>query len=76
MISHDEEEPKTIKRALYGPTPKVWIKAMKEEINSMKSNQVVIWLIYRYVIRPLGTSGFSIINIRQIGKLANIKLDW
>ena len=32
MISHDEEKPKTIKQALYGPTSKVWIKAMKEEL--------------------------------------------
>ena len=40
MIPHDEEEPKTIQEALFGPTSKEWIKAMKEEMNSMKSNQV------------------------------------
>ena len=40
MIAHDEEEPKTIQEALFGPTSKEWIKAMKEEMNSMKSNQV------------------------------------
>ena len=46
MIAHDEEEPKTIQQALSGLTSKEIIKAMEEEINSMKSNQVLIWLIY------------------------------
>ena len=40
MISHDEEELKTFKEALCGPTSKEWIKAMEEEMNSMKSNHV------------------------------------
>ena len=40
MIAHDEEKPKTIQDALFGPTSKEWIKAMEEKMNSMKSNQV------------------------------------
>ena len=39
MIAYDEEEPKTIQEALFGPTSKEWIKEMEEEMNSMKSNQ-------------------------------------
>ena len=40
MISHDEEEQKTIQEALFGPTSKEWIKAMEGEINSMESYHV------------------------------------
>ena len=40
MIADDEEEPKIIQEAISGPTFKEWIKAMEEEMNSMKSNQV------------------------------------
>ena len=40
MIAYDEEEPKTIQEALFGPTSKEWIKVMEEEMNSMKFNQV------------------------------------
>ena len=40
MIAHDEEEQKTIKESFSGPTSNEWIKAMEEEMNSMKSNQV------------------------------------
>ena len=40
MIAHDEEEPKTIQQALFGPKSKEWFEAMKEEMNSMESNQV------------------------------------
>ena len=38
MIAHDEEEPKTIQEALSGPISKEWIKAMEDEMNSMKYN--------------------------------------
>ena len=38
MIAHEEKDPKTIQEALSGPTFKEWIKAMKEEMNSMESN--------------------------------------
>ena len=38
MISHDEEDPKTIQQAFSSPTSKEWIKAMGKEMNSMKSN--------------------------------------
>ena len=40
MIAHKEEKPKTIQEALFGPTSKEWIKAMEDEMNSMKSSQV------------------------------------
>ena len=40
MIAHDEEEPKTIQLALFGPKAKEWFEAMKEEMNSMESNRV------------------------------------
>ena len=40
MIAHDEEEPKTIQQVLSGPNSKEWFEAMKEEMNSMESNQV------------------------------------
>ena len=37
---HDNEEPKNINEALFGPEAKEWIKAMEEEMESMKTNQV------------------------------------
>ena len=40
MISHDEEEPKTIQQAFYGPKAKEWFEVMKEEMNSMESIRV------------------------------------
>ena len=40
MITHDEEESKTIQQALFGPNAKKWFEAMEEEMNSMKSNRV------------------------------------
>ena len=40
MIAHDDEEPKRIQQALSSPKAKEWFEAMKEEMNSMKSNRV------------------------------------
>ena len=40
MIAHDEEEPKTLQQALSSPKAKEWFEAIKEEMNSMESNQV------------------------------------
>ena len=40
MIAHHEEESKIIQQALSGPKAKEWFEAMKEEMNSMKSNRV------------------------------------
>ena len=37
---HDDEEPKNVKEALFGPKAKEWIKAMEEEMESMNANQV------------------------------------
>ena len=34
------------------------------------------WLIYYFVVRPLGTSGFSILNVCQMGQLIDINLNW
>ena len=36
----DDKEPKNVNKALSGPKAKEWIKAMKEEMESMKTNQV------------------------------------
>ena len=40
IVRHDDEEPKNVNEALSGPKAKEWIKAMEEEIESMKNNQV------------------------------------
>ena len=40
MIAHDDEESKTISKALSGSTSKEWIKTMEEKMNLMKYNQV------------------------------------
>ena len=40
IAPHDDEEPKNINEALFGPKAKERIKAMEEEIESMNTNQV------------------------------------
>ena len=37
---HDDEEPKNVNEALFDHKTKEWIKAMKEEMESMNANQV------------------------------------
>ena len=69
MIAHDEEEPKTIQQALFNPNAKKWLEAMEEEMNSIEFG---IWLIYRQVVGLLGTSGFSILNVKHMRQLKDI----
>lgn len=40
IASQDDEEPQTLSDALSSHKTKEWIQAMKEEIESMKTNQV------------------------------------
>jgi len=40
IAPQDDEEPKTFSHALSGPKASEWVKAMKEEMESMKINQV------------------------------------
>jgi hypothetical protein len=63
---HDEE-PKTFSHALSGSKASEWIKAMKEEMESMKINQVGTWLIYRQDEDPLEINGFLKLNVRRTG---------
>ena len=63
MIARDEEEPKTIQQALSGPKVKEWFEAMREETNSMKSNQV-----WDLVDLPLGRKTIGnkwVLNIKH-----------
>ena len=40
ITPHDDEAPKTANEALFGPKANEWIKAMEEEMESVKTNQV------------------------------------
>ena len=40
IASHDGDEPNTYNEALISSAKDLWIKAMEEEIESMKVNQV------------------------------------
>ncbi|KAK0588887.1 hypothetical protein LWI29_006625 [Acer saccharum] len=40
VVSHDTDEPKNVNEALKSLDKELWIKAMKEEMDSMKSNHV------------------------------------
>ena len=63
MISHDEEDPKTIQQTLFGPKVKEWFEAMKKEINSMESNRV-----WDLVDLPLGRKTIKnkwVLNIKH-----------
>ncbi|KAK0586886.1 hypothetical protein LWI29_013918 [Acer saccharum] len=40
VASYDADEPKNVNEALKSPDKEHWIKAMKEEMDSMKSNHV------------------------------------
>ena len=46
IAPHDNEEPKNVNEALSGPEAKERIKAMEEEMESMKTNQVWDLLIF------------------------------
>ena len=37
---NDDEEPKNVNEALFGPKVKEWIKAIKDEMESMNATQV------------------------------------
>ena len=39
-ITQDEDEPRNVTEALSGPDKENWTKAMEEEMESMRSNQV------------------------------------
>ena len=41
IAPHDDEEPKTVNEALFGLKSKEQIKAMEEEMQLMKTNQVL-----------------------------------
>ena len=62
MISH-EEEPKTFKEALCGPTSKEWIKAMEEEMNSIKSNHV--WDLFDLSLGRKTIGNKWVLNIKR-----------
>ena len=40
IAPYDDEKPKTVNEALFGPKAKEWIKAIEEEMESMNANQV------------------------------------
>ena len=40
VASHDSDEPKNVNEALNSPAKEFWIKAMQEEMESMKNNHV------------------------------------
>jgi hypothetical protein len=40
IVMQDEEEPRNIQKALICLTKEKWMKAMKEEIESMRSNNI------------------------------------
>ena len=46
IVTPDDEEPRNINETLTCPSKEKWLKAMDEEMESMKSNQCGNWLIY------------------------------
>jgi uncharacterized protein (UPF0147 family) len=40
IVMQDEEEPKNIRKALTCPAKEKWMKAMEEEMKSIRSNNV------------------------------------
>lgn len=52
------DEPKTVKEAFFGPIREKWAKAMEEEMESMRSNQVWDLVDLPPGQKEMGTNGF------------------
>jgi hypothetical protein len=59
IVMQDEEEPKNIREALICLTKEKWMKVMKEETESMRSNNVWKLVDLPEGRKQLGTNGFS-----------------
>jgi len=64
----DDEEPKTFSHALSGPKEREWIKAMEEEMESMKINQ--IWDLVDLPLgrRSIGNKWVLKLNVKRMGQ--------
>ena len=63
ISSHDDEEPKTVNEALFGPKAKNRIKAMEEEMESMNTNQV--WDLVDLPLRRRSIENKWILKIKR-----------
>ena len=66
IAPHDDKEPKTVNKALFGPKAKEWIKAMEEEMESMNANQV--WDIFDLPSRRRSIGSKWILKIKHKGQ--------
>ncbi|KAK0574754.1 hypothetical protein LWI29_028537 [Acer saccharum] len=57
VASHDVDEPKNVNEALKSPDKELWIKVMKEEMDSMKVIMFGTWLTYSREGKPLEING-------------------
>ena len=70
IAPEDDEEPKIIQQALSGPKAKEWTKAMEEEMESMKTNQV-----WDLVNLPLGRKSIGNKWVLKIKRKADGTID-
>ena len=67
IAPQDDKETKTIREALFGPKAKEWSKAMEEEMESMRTNQVWDLVDLPPGQKSIEINGFSKLNVRWMG---------
>lgn len=61
---------------LSSPEKDKWLKAMEEELESMKTNKIWILLTFQKDVELLGISEFSKLSVNQMGQYRDTRLDW
>ena len=69
VAPHDNTEPRSVNEALCSPNIKEWMYAMKDEIESTRTNQVQDLVGLPVGARLLGTNGFLRSSRRRMGLL-------
>ena len=71
IASHESDELRTFKEALTSPAKEQWMKAMKDEMESIKTMSGT-WLINCLIV-PLETNVFFVLNERRMAQSRDIK---
>ena len=68
IASQDDDEPKTVQKVLSSSVSDEWMKAMNDEMESMRTNQVWDLVDLPSGRKAIGTNGFLKSNARRMGQ--------
>ncbi|KAI9194170.1 hypothetical protein LWI28_003691 [Acer negundo] len=69
VASHDADEPKNVNNDLKSPDEELWIKAMKEEMDSMKTS-------HKYTIKHHHCQALSLVRVKDLDVVKDLCLRW